>query len=70
MLIETWNENETVDFFHLFFAFISLLIDGAAGLIIVNSSDLEPPGHVVIRFCFTTLNFLYEFLNQAASRQF
>ena len=47
MLIETWNENETVDFFHLFSVFISLLIDGAAGLIIVNSSDLEPLGHVV-----------------------
>ena len=39
MLIETWNENETVDFFHPFFAFIYIIIDGAARLIIINSAN-------------------------------
>ena len=55
MLIETWNENETVDFFHPFFAFISLLIDGAASLNSINSAD-RTARPCSIRFCFTTLS--------------
>ena len=55
MLIETWNENETVDFFHLSFGFISMLIDGAASLNSINSAD-GTARPCSIRFCYTTLS--------------